>query len=134
VLEHLEEAAGRVDAARYENGVAVPALQPVPGLHVELDVSDYLVQPVTSGQRLLYGAPALLELGLGEVGQPLGLQLEPLVDLRLRCDVLVDVARLVAQVQHHTVAHRLVVLVGMDVGAEGLDAAALVGLEQGRPE
>ena len=132
LLEHLEEAARRVDAAGDEQRVAVPALQPVAGLHVHQDVGDDLLQPVARGEHLLHRAPALLELGLGDVGEPLGLQLEPLVHLRLRGDALVDVARLVAQVEHHAVAHRLVVLVGVDVGAEGLDAAALVALEQRR--
>lgn len=58
--------------------------------------------------------------------------LEPVVDLALRGDALVDVARLVAQVEHHAVTHRLVELVGVDVAAEDLDAALLVALEQGR--
>ena len=76
------------------------------------------------GEHLLHRAPALLELGLGEVGQPLGLGLEPLVDLLLRGDALVDVARLVAQVEHHAVPHGLVELVGVDVAAEDLDASS----------
>ena len=85
-----------------------------------------------AGQHLLHRAPALLELRLGQVVQPLGLGLEPLVDLRLRGDVLVDVPRLVAQVEHHAVPHRLVELVGVDVAAEDLDALLLVGLQQRR--
>ena len=83
-------------------------------------------------EHLLHRAPALLELGLGQIGQSLGLGLEPLVDLRLRGDVLVDVARLVAQIEHHAVLHRLVELVGVDVAAEDLDALLLVGLQQRR--
>ena len=47
LLEHLEESARRVDAARDEQRVAVPALQPVAGLHVHQDVGDDLLQPVT---------------------------------------------------------------------------------------
>ena len=85
-----------------------------------------------AGQHLLHRAPALLELRLGQIGQALGLGLEPLVDLRLRGDALVDVARLVAQVEHHAVLHRLVELVGVDVAAKDLDALLLVGLQQRR--
>ena len=46
--------------------------------------------------------------------------------------LLVDVPRLVAQVQHHAVAHRLVELVGVDVAAKDFDALLLVGLQQRR--
>ena len=81
----------------------------------------------------MHRAPALLELGLGHIGQPTGLDVEPLIDLGLRGDVLVNVARLVAQVQHHAVFHRLVVLVGVDVRPEGFDTLLLVALEQRRP-
>ena len=56
-----------------------------------------------------------------------------MIDLRLRRDLLVDVARFVAQVEHNAVAHRLVVLVGVDVWPEGLDAPPLVGSEQRGP-
>jgi len=57
---------------------------------------------------------------------------EPTIDLVLRGDVLVDVPRFVAQIQHDTVAHGFVVLVGVDVRAEGLDARLLVALQQRR--
>ena len=43
----------------------------------------------------------LLELAQRHVVEALGLGLKPLVDLGLRRDVLVDVPRLVAQIQHH---------------------------------
>ena len=58
--------------------------------------------------------------------KPFVFGLEPLVDLLLRRDVLVDVPRLVAQIQHDLVLHRLVELVGVDVAAEDLDALLLV--------
>ena len=96
------------------------------------DVGDDLLQPRLAAEHLLHRAPALLELRLGEIGQALGLGLEPLVDLCLRGDVLVDVARLVAQIEHHAVLHRLVELVGVDVAAEDFDALLLVGLQQRR--
>ena len=81
---------------------------------------------------LLHRAPALLELGPGQVGHALGLGVEPLVDLRGRGQVLVDVAGLVAQVEHDAVFDGLVELVGVDEAAERLDAGGLVGLEQRR--
>jgi hypothetical protein len=47
-----------------------------------------------------------------------------------RRQILVDVARLVAQVQHDAVLDSLVELVGVDERAERLDAGGLVSLEQ----
>ena len=53
-----------------------------------------------------------------------------MIDLGGRGDVLIDVPRLVAQVEHDPVADRLVELVGVDVGAEDLDAGLPVGFQQ----
>ena len=128
--ECLEEAAGRVDAVRHEHGVAAPALQAVTRLHIDQDVVHDLLNPVPRARDLPHGAPLLPELRPGQVAEPLGLEIEPLIDLRLRRDVLVDVTRLVAQVQNHLVVHRLIVLVGVDVRAEDLDTALLVGPEE----
>ena len=83
-------------------------------------------------EHLLHGAPALFELRLGQVCQALRLDLEPLVDLLLRRDILIDVTCFVAQVQHHAIAHGLIVLVGVDVRPEDLDALLLILLEQRR--
>ena len=69
---------------------------------------------------------------LGQVGHALGLGVEPLVDLRGRGQVLVDVAGLVAQVEHDAVVDGFVELVGVDEAAERLDARCLVRLEQRR--
>ena len=95
--------------------------------------ADDFIQPIPRAQDPLHRAPALLELGLSHIGQPTSLEVKPLIDLGLRGDVLVDVARLVAQVQHHAVAHCLVVLVGVDVRPEGFDTPLLVAFEQRRP-
>ena len=68
------------------------------------DVADDLLGPGLRGQDLLHRPPALLQLGLGEVGQALGLRLEPLVDLVLGGQLLIDVAGLVAKIEDHAVA------------------------------
>ena len=130
--EQLIKLARFVNAAGDQHGVAVAIHQARLGVHVEQDVGDDLFQPRLAGQHPLHGAPLLLELGLGQVVQSLGLGVEPIVDLLLRGDGLVDVPRLVAQIQHHALAHRLVELVGVDVAAEHLDAFLLVRLEQRR--
>ena len=109
-----------------------PFDQPRLGLHVEQDVVDDLPGAWLGADDLLHRAPALLQLGAGQVGHALGLGLEPLVDLLRRGQVLVDVARLVAQVEDDAVLDGLVELVGVDEAAEGLDARGLVGLEQRR--
>ena len=124
-LKALEEAARRVHAVRDQHGVAPPALQPVLRLHVDEDVVHDLVDPVPRTRDLPHRAPASAELSLSQVAEPLGLEIEPLVDLGLRGQMLVDVPRLVTQVQNDPVAYRLVVLVGVDVGTEGLYAPTL---------
>ena len=90
------------------------------------------LRPRLGADDLLHRAPALLELGAGQVGHALGLGLEPLVDLGGRGQMLVDVAGFVPQVEHHAVLDGLVELVGVDEAAERLEAGGLVGLEQRR--
>jgi hypothetical protein len=102
-------------------------------LHVHQDVGLDLLKPRLARQDLLHGAPALLELGLGEGGEPLGLGLEPLIDLGRRGDALVDVARLVAQVEDHAVLHGLVELVGVDVAPKISMLFFLSALRSGVP-
>jgi len=130
--EQLVDLACLVDAARDEHGVATPAPQAVAGLHVQLDVGHDFLEPGLTGQDLAHRAPALLELGLGEVGEAAGLGFEPLVDFGLRRNLLIDVARLVAQVEDDPIAHGLVEFVGVDVGAEDLDAPLLVRAQERR--
>ena len=132
LAEQLVELAGLVDARADEHGVAATVHEPRPRLHVQQDVVDDLPGPRLGADDLLHGAPALLELGPRQVGHALGPGGEPLVDLGRRRQLLVDGARLVAQVEHHAVLDGLVELVGVDEAAEGLDARRLVGLEQRR--
>ena len=92
LLKQVEEAAGRVDAVGDEQRVAASALQPVACLHVEENVGDDLRKPAACAPHLAHRAPALLELRARDIGQALRLGLEPLIDLRRRGDVLVDVS------------------------------------------
>ena len=126
LAEQLVELAGLVDARPDEDRVAAAVHQPRLGLHVEEDVVDDLAGARLGADDLLHRAPALLQLGLGQVGHALGLGLEPGVDLRRGGEVLVDGPRLVAQVEHDAVLDGLVELVGVDERAEGLDARFLV--------
>ena len=87
----------------------------------DLELSTFCIVPHCFAQR-----------GLLPVVQPLGLGVEPGVDLLLRAQPLVDVARLVDQVEHHLILHRLAELVGVDVAAEDFEAGLLVLLEQRR--
>jgi len=133
VDEHLVELAGLVDALTYQHCVAATAHQPWLGFHVQQDVLDDLLGPGLSGYDLLHRAPLLLQAGLAQVGEALGLGLEPLVDLFRAGQVLIYVACLVAQVEDDAVRHGLIELVGVDERAEGLDARCLVCLQQRRP-
>ena len=73
---------------------------------------------------------SVFEADQGDIVQPLCLCLEPLVDPLLRRDILIDVAGLVAQIQYHTVLDRLIILVGVYICAEDLDAFLLVAFQQ----
>ena len=61
-----------------------------------------------------------------------GLLLEPRIDGLLRGEALRHVAGLVFQIEHHLVRHRLVELVGVDVGAEDVAGGLLVLAQQRR--
>ncbi len=130
--EELVELAGVVDAIGDQQRVAVTALEPVARLHIEHDVLDDPLQARFGAEHALQGAPALLELGERHGIEALRLDLEPLVHLGLRGEPLVDIARLIAQVEHDAIADGLVVFVGVDVGAEDLEAGLLVILEERR--
>ena len=73
----------------------------------------------------------MLDLGPGVIGKPARLGLEPSIHFVGRSQALVNVAGLVYQVQHHAIGHGLVVLVGVDVGAENLHRGLLVLSQQG---
>ena len=130
LVEEIVDPARFVDAARHQHRIAVTTAQSVAGRHVHLDVGNNLIQPGLAGEHLPHRAPALLELRLGKIGQPLRLGLEPLIDLGLRGDALIDVPGFIAQVEHHLVLHRLVESVSVDVAPENLDAPLLVSLEE----
>ena len=121
-----------VDAGRHQDGVAALAGQARLHAEVENDVADHPIHARARAEHVLHRAPLLLQLVLLPVVQPLGFGLEPGVDLVLRAEPLVDVARLVDQIEHHLVLHRLAELVGVDVAAEHFQAGLLVLLQQRR--
>ena len=101
-------------------------------LHAEVedDVAHHPIHAGVGAEHVLHRAPLLFQLVLLPVVQPLGLGLEPGIDLVLGAEALVDVARLIDEIEHHLVFHRLAELVGVDVAAEDLQAGLLVLLEQ----
>ena len=74
----------------------------------------------------------LFQLFFLPVVQRLGFCVKPLVDLVLRAQLLVNVAGLVHQVQHHAIFHGFAEFVGVDVAAKYFQAGGFVFLEQGR--
>src|SRR5256885_1797684 len=72
----------------------------------------------------------LLELVSLPVVQTLGLSLKPGVDLLLGAEPLIDVPRLVHEVEDDPVSHALTELVSVDVTAEYFEAGLRVLLEQ----
>lgn len=84
LVEQLEKLASLVNTAGNEHGIAVTTLKPVARFHVYQDVGDDFVQTRFARQHLLHRAPPLFELRLGEIGQPFGFEIKPLINLRLR--------------------------------------------------
>ncbi len=78
----------------------------------------------------MHRAPLPLQFFLLPVVERLGLGFEPGVDLVFGAEPLVDVARLVDQIEHHLVRHGLAEFVGVDVAAEDFEAGLLVLFEQ----
>ncbi len=132
LLEQLEILAGLVDAGRHQHGVAALAGQSRLDAEIEDDVADDALHARSRTEHVLHRAPLLFQFVLLPVVQPLGLGLEPCVDLVLRAKPLVDVAGLVDQVEHDLVLDRLAELVGVDVAAKDLQAGLLVLLQQRR--
>ena len=73
-----------------------------------------------------------LQLIFLPVVQPLGLGLEPGIDLVFGAKALVDVPRLIDQVQYYLVLDALAELVGVDVAAEHFQTGLRVLPEEGR--
>ena len=93
---------------------------------------DDALLALAGAHQLLHRRPALAQDRLLEVVQALGLLLEPRVDGRLRGEPLRHVAGLVLQVENDLVRHRLVELVGVDVGAEDIPRHLLVLAQERR--
>ena len=122
LLEQREILARLVDARRHQDGVAAFAGKARLHAEVEDDVAHHPLHARLRAEHVLHRAPLLLQLVLLPVVQALGLGLEPRIDLVLRAKALVDVPRLIDQIEHHLVFHGLAELVGVDVAAEDLQA------------
>ena len=132
ILEQREVLAGLVDAGGHENGVAALAGKTRFDAEVEDDVVHHAIHARLGAEHFLHRAPSLFQLVLLPVVQPPGLGLEPGVDLVVRAKVLVDVPRLIDQVEHYLVLDALAELVGVDVAAEHFQTGPRVLLEQRR--
>ena len=132
LAEHLVTFTSLIDAGADQHGIAATIGQPGLALEVEQNIGHYLLQPRTTGEQLLHRGPLLFKLLLAQSGETLGLGVEPLIYLLLGFDSLIDIPRLVAQIQHHAITHRLVELVGVNVRAEYFDGFFLVQLHQRR--
>ena len=132
LLEQLEVLARLVDAGGHQHGVAPLVAQARLHAEVEDDVLHHALHARAGAEHLLHRAPLLAQGGLLPVVQALGLGIEPRIDLVRRAEALVDVPRLIDEVEHHLVLHRLAELVGVDVAAEDFEAGLLVLLQQRR--
>ena len=130
LLEQLVILAGLIDAGSDQNGVAPLARQPRLATEIEDDVAHHPVHPRFGAEHLLQGAPMIFQLGLLPVVQSPGLGLKPGVDLLRRAEPLVDIPRLVDQVQYHPVCHALTEFVGVNVAAEDFPAGSAVLRQQ----
>ena len=132
LLEQGEILAGLVDAGCHQHGVAALAGQARLDAEVEDDVAHHPIHARPGAEHLLHRAP------LASSARPSASRSGPWSWPRTRrrsCPrsrALVDVPRLVDQVQHHPVFHTFAELVGVDVAAEDLQAGLPVLLEQRR--
>ena len=132
VLEELVVLASLINAARHQDGVASLAGQARLGAEVKHNVCHHTVHARLGAEHVLHRAPLFFQLFLLPVVQALGFGVKPLVNLVLAAQRLVNIPRLIHQVQHHAVFHRLAELVGVDVAAKHLQAGLLVFFEQRR--
>ena len=132
LLEQREILGRVVDAGRHQDGVSALARKARLDAEVENNVAHHPVHPGFRAQHLLHRPPVLLQLVFLPVVQLPRLGLEPGVNLVLGTEPLVDVARLVDEIEHHLVFHGLAELVDMDVATEDFEACLLVLLEQRR--
>ena len=130
--EHLVAFASLIDTRADQHGIATAIGQPGFLIEIEQNIPHDLLQPRATRQQLLHRGPLLLELLASEARQRLGFGLKPLVHLLLGFDLLIDVTRLIAQIQHHAIRDGLIKLVGVDVGAKHLHRLLLVPFHQRR--
>ena len=132
LLKQREVFAGLVDARRHQDGIAAFTGQARFDAEVKNNVRHHPVHAGFGAEHVLHRAPLLFQLFFLPVVQRLGLGVKPLVDLVLRSQLLVNVAGLVHQVQHHAIFHGFAEFVGVDVAAKYFQAGGFVFLEQGR--
>src|SRR5699024_1760205 len=130
--ECLIEGAGLIDRVADEHGIAPSADQSGLGLHVQEDVLNDLRRTRCRGEDLLHRAPLLFQPSLRQIREVASLRLEPLVHRSRALQLLLDLPRLILEVEDNSVANALVELVGVDERSECLDARLLVTLEQWR--
>ena len=130
LLEQREIPARLMNAGCHKDRVAAFAGQARLYAEIEDDVADHPVDAGARTEHALHRAPLLPEFIPLPVVQRLGLGVEPSVDLVLGPEPLVDVARLIDQVEHHLVLDGLAEFVGVDVAAEYFQAGLPVLLQQ----
>ena len=116
-----------------QDGVAAFAGQAWLHAEVEDDVAHHAVHARAGTEHALHRAPSILQLVFLPVVQPLRLGLEPGVDLVLGAEALIDVPRLVDEIQHDPVLDAFAELVGVDVASEDLQARRPVFVSNGVP-
>lgn len=131
-LEDAVVVAGVVDAGGHQDGGAAVVVQPWLHGKVVDDAGRDARLALFRAHQFFHRGPAPPQHRLLEVVEPPRLLLEPLVDGALRGQPLRHVAGFVLQVEHHLVGHRLVELVGVDVGAEHIARHQLVLAQQWR--
>ena len=126
VLEQAEVMAGIVDRGGHQDRRSPVVVEARLEAEVFDDVGDDALLALAGAHQGFHRRPALAQDGLLEVVEVPGLLLEPSVDGGSGGQLLRHIAGFVLQVQHHLVGHRLMELVGVDVGAEHVPRHRLV--------
>jgi len=132
VLEQAEVVACVIDAGRDQNRRAPVVIQARLQGKVFDDARNNALLALAGAHQFFHRRPTATDKRLLKVVQPFCLLLKPRIDGRARRNLLRHIAGFVLQVQNHLIRHRLVKLVGVDVGSKDIAGQLLVFAQERR--
>ena len=121
-----------IDTGAHQHRIAVPAYERGFGFHIHQNIGNDLFEPLLARLQFLHRCPALADLRFCQIGKVGGFQIKPFIKFFRRTQILLDIPRLIAQIQYHAVLHRLVKGIGVDISTEHFHRFLLVRFQQRR--